>query len=164
MNTPYEYTVKKTFYNETSLQSEEHYKDGKKTGEWTERYRNGKLRSQVNYKNDKKNGMYRIYYDNGRIFKERNYKDDKKHGVCRRWYDNGQLGYEANYTDGKLDGVLYKSHPEDTYDDIGVIQSEEIHFKDGKKDGLHKMWDTDGKMIYEVNYKDGEPVAIQQDK
>ena len=62
-------------YENGQIESEKHYKDGKKHGKWTWWYKNGQKQAEDNYKDDKKEGKWTEWWENGQIFSEATFKD-----------------------------------------------------------------------------------------
>ncbi|MEE6207526.1 MAG: ankyrin repeat domain-containing protein [Alphaproteobacteria bacterium] len=129
------------------------YKNGILDGEDVLYYDNGKPQIFKTYKDGKLNGKV-IYFDNnGNQTKVENYENDVKNGVEQVIVDNS-VREEYNYVDGKLEGIVKFSD--------GKYLTDEIHYKAGKKDGLHKTYKTDGSRT-EVNYsndmRSGEALA-----
>ena len=106
------------------------YKNGLKTGKWTEWdksgkkmkevlykngmgqkltswWDNGKMRENQNYKDELRNGITTYWYKNGQKKGERPFKDGKEHGVYNRWYENGQNKFVATFKNGDLIDCKY---------------------------------------------------------
>ena len=58
------------FYDDGQLQTEGHYKDNRRVGEWKEYHPNGQISAVYSYSNGKwdKEGIY--YFDNGAVRRE----------------------------------------------------------------------------------------------
>lgn len=69
--------VKRTFYDNGQLKTEENYKNGKKDGVSREYSKNGQLIAEANFKDNHYYGDLIVYYDNGNIrFKGKKINDD----------------------------------------------------------------------------------------
>ena len=112
------------------------YKNGLKTGKWTEWHDNGQKRDEGIYKDGEKDGKWTQWHWNGQKESERTYKDGKPDGLITWWFDNGQKREERTYKDGKRDGL----HTE-WYENGQKVY--EITYKDGVVIS-GKCWDEDG--------------------
>jgi len=148
-------------------------KNNKKQGLYNTWYKSGELAVEVNYKDGKLNGLYKLWYPNGKLEIEANHQDDKL---------NGTLKFEINFKDGKLNGSYKKwsyrgelieekyyedsiEKPKSVESDLKLVekkyltgQLKEQYYvdKNNKKQGLYKYWFENGKLEYEMNYKDGK--------
>ena len=57
----------------------------------------GNLQSETHYRNGKKEGPLKKWYAQGQIKCEGNSKKGKANGYWRSWHSNGQLKVEKNY-------------------------------------------------------------------
>ena len=84
------------------------YKNGLKTGKWTEWYSNGQKKEEGTFKgadrwgNPKKDGLWTMWYRNGQKELEVTYKDWKFDGKWTEWHENGQKYLEETYKDGEV--------------------------------------------------------------
>lgn len=139
-------------------------------------YENGKLRGEATYKNGKKNGIVKWYHKNGNLRGEITYRDGKEEGSERWYHENGDLDYEEIYKDGVCCFHQRKFYPSKnvyTYKDVqkctkddellctlnnlpitGVLKEyydngnlkSETTYKDGKKEGVSKIYKINGLM------------------
>ena len=106
-----------------------------------------------------KNGLF-IIKDEGEGRKwEQFYKGGLKHGLGKFYNENGKLSLETNYVMGKKDG-LEKSY-------LNILGRHflysEIQFKDGKKNGVEKVYSENGQLQSETYYKDGKETTEKKE-
>ena len=89
--------------------------------------------TQYTYKNGKKNGLYHCWRINKNLQKSdsdlilrKTYKNGKKHGLYHFWYVRNK------------------------------ILNVECSYFNGKKDGLYRVWNVDGKLQFQLSYKNGK--------
>jgi antitoxin component YwqK of YwqJK toxin-antitoxin module len=123
------------------------YKNGLKTGKWTEWYSNGQKWLEGTYKNGERDGLWtEWFYENGQKWSEKKYKDGVPDGIHTWWYSNGQKNSEGTFKDGEKDGKwTYWSGGEAGGEVIfqPYHKSFETTFKDGELISS-KCWDEDG--------------------
>ena len=78
------------------------YKNGLKTGKWTEWHENGQKQAEATYKDGAKVGKWAMWYENGQKWKKGTYKNGEPDGLLTEWYENGQKKVETTYKDGKF--------------------------------------------------------------
>lgn len=85
-------------YNESQLEFEYAYKDGKKIL-YKSYWENGQIKHETSFKDDKQDGVETGYEENGQKRFQYTYKD----GVLleTKTYDDGQLMFRRTYKDGK---------------------------------------------------------------
>jgi antitoxin component YwqK of YwqJK toxin-antitoxin module len=167
---------------------------GERVGEWNLWYANGNPKSIFTYNEQgEKHGILAEYCENGTRKKERNFKDGVLDGEYREWSCAGKETTFKTYVLGKQKGpyVVYRAlgseespvkQEEGSYDEegrqhgsfkrwhsmFGSGPSEEGQFEHGKKVGLWKKWDSEGKLSYtdyrEDAFIDPEYAAIFQKK
>ncbi|MDZ7848906.1 MAG: hypothetical protein U5L96_20475 [Owenweeksia sp.] len=137
-----------TFSYSGSLESDAHFKNGKKHGVQKEYTTYGNLKIEAHYEDGLRSGTFKEYWPKGEIWQEINYKifwiDGQKqslaHGEAKYYHQNGDLSREGNYNQGKEDG-LWKS-----YDNHGGKLLEEKVYKDGKMAGMHITYYPNGQI------------------
>tara|TARA_B100001123_G_C15075805_1_gene933567 strand:+ start:173 stop:967 length:795 start_codon:yes stop_codon:yes gene_type:complete len=93
--------VKCRYHKNGQLEQQEHYKDGKRNGDYTSYLDNGQLQVQGNYRDGQLNGEYKVYFEFERVLgKICNYKDGILDGKCVFHYFNGNINIEGNYKGG----------------------------------------------------------------
>jgi antitoxin component YwqK of YwqJK toxin-antitoxin module len=131
-------------------------------------YESGKLQ----FERQVKSGYYRSYFESGTLKVEATYEDRELVGVWKRYYENGNLEWKINYVDGYREGdyqLFYEdgSIKREGRNSKGKLNGEERRYLTGNilewkgfyEDGiLSKTWtkyDTNGKKIEKVKFKDG---------
>ena len=142
----------------------------KEEGFWQFYYENGQLKEKGHFINGKKDSLWLFYYEDGSLYEEGYYENDLPSGPCKIYYPDGTLEEQGNYLNGELDGewsVFY---------DNGKLQIRNL-WKEGRllemlecRDGLGNelncgtlkngngtviIYDFDGKVLEEREYKDG---------
>jgi len=140
--------VIKTFYNSGTLKSEVPYVNGLKEGKEKVYNKLGTLVQEGEYKNGKYNGSYKTYHANGKVASEGMIKDDQEEGVWNHYYESGKQSVVANFKNGILVGSWKK------YSEDGLLMEECTYNEKGKLVGEHKVYDSDGKIHYILDYKD----------
>jgi antitoxin component YwqK of YwqJK toxin-antitoxin module len=145
-------------------------KQGRKQGEWSKTYANGKTAYKGSFIDDKPVGTFLRYYESGELKAEQNYLDndiseiklynkEKKlisagryKGKLKdgewKYYSGNQLSSIEIYKDGKREGITK------IYSKNGNLL-EEIPYKNDKIDGIKKNFLENGKLYSEISYKDG---------
>jgi antitoxin component YwqK of YwqJK toxin-antitoxin module len=156
-------------YHEQGWKIEEGYlKDGKKQGRWItfdsekdttfiEVYESGELFEEYEYHNNIK-------------WRKTEYKDGKEHGNEIVYFPNGEIECEGEMANGKLEGkyVCYNNNGsinQIAYYKNGVPNKYLEYHSNGKikitadsmGNGLHKIFDTTGVLLYKVNFEDFKP-------
>jgi antitoxin component YwqK of YwqJK toxin-antitoxin module len=88
-------------------------------------------------------GGEKTYWDNGKIKSEITYKkvDNLEYKYVTKWDENESAISSSTYT--------------------GKIKVWETHFKDGKKHGLEREWDFNGRKISKTMYREGEKHGLE---
>uniref|UniRef100_A0A6A7FXV6 Uncharacterized protein n=1 Tax=Hirondellea gigas TaxID=1518452 RepID=A0A6A7FXV6_9CRUS len=99
-------------------------------------------------------GLTKSYYENGKLEKVIDYGDKlvatKKIGVTE-YYQDGKIKSK-----GQMDYCSCLNYGEKTeYYENGQKKIEENFNKKGRRDGIFKAYNKEGKLIKEINYKDG---------
>jgi antitoxin component YwqK of YwqJK toxin-antitoxin module len=127
---------------------------------------NGGKKSAYYYDNGEKVG-YRWWDEDGHLSMEYQIEHDKMHGSFRTWHDNGTIEHETAYFEGKEHGISMQYDRDGRsigtyemkfgtgvdlwYQSQGII-AEERHYKDGKRDGYERWWNTDKQSIYRESH------------
>ena len=98
------------------------------TGRYTEFYDDGMLKMELFLKDGRPEGTYVIYYPDGKIAEVRSYYHGIFHGEWRTYNEAGQLTGIASYK--------------------GILRFEMFYAK-GRKSGIWRTWDDDGKLLTE---------------
>ena len=165
------------YYHEVygSMIMEAHMKNGKKEGEYTRFYFNGKKEYQATYTNDILNGLERSWTKEGQLVSETHFKDGKKEGPHAAWYENGVLMAKGAFKNDLEDGVwnifdtrgfligeaTFKegSGEQIAYDKNGVLERK-TNFKKGLRNGLETYYNRSGDVIKTIEYLDDRIVKI----
>ncbi|WP_421849511.1 hypothetical protein [Marinomonas sp.] len=96
------------------------------------------------------------WYDNGQQKLQESFDENvRQNGVRKEWYENGQLKKEERYNHGDLESLQ-------TWTEQGK-PTEERYYHNRQKNGTHKKWDSKtGHLVYEITYKDGNPVTPEK--
>lgn len=123
---------------------------GAPMGEFTYFYDDGKtLKSISNFM--KNNVMYAItYHSNGKISSQGKFINKIKDSLWVYFGDNGTKIGEESYLKGKKNGFWRK------YDLTSGQLLEEEAWKNDLQHGLMQAWALNGKLRYQINYKDGK--------
>ncbi|MBK1972238.1 toxin-antitoxin system YwqK family antitoxin [Campylobacter sp. TTU_617] len=153
--------LKRTFYDNGQLKTEENYKNGKKDGVRKQYSREGQLLEEMNFKDNRGYGNFVRYYNNGNIRakgKLLNFDEDgmpEFEGSYNEYYQDGKPALEYNFDNkGKQDGI------QKTFNEDGSLESEE-NYKNGIKNGIFKYY-KNGEIVKEEEFKNG--VLIQKPK
>lgn len=139
---------------------------------FTERYPDGKpyiqrevtLDEQGNYIN---HGKWQMLNRDGAIVAEGRYEMGSRVGVWTKWQDRksspvfSQAPFnrfkapflsQATFTDDQLDGewVIFDSNQQ---------KCSQVSISNGKRHGIAVLWDTNGKVVRQTQYKQGVPVG-----
>jgi antitoxin component YwqK of YwqJK toxin-antitoxin module len=100
--------------------------------------------------NGKKNGKWTTTYKNGQLESEQSYLNDTLHGHQLIYYPSGQLYIKRNYLKGKeIDSTIW-------YHSNGRLHIEEFSDSTGRKQGLFKIYYSNGQPSQIAYHKDGE--------
>lgn len=172
---------KKVYNSSGRLIKRYNYKDGKMDGaeieyynlgeqykETVAKYANGAVKDTIyNYhdngalkaikliSNNEFNGDYKTYYRSGKPDIDAKYLNGQYNGKYKEYFYNGQLYMEGTYTNGKEIGKWK------TYTLDGKLTEESQYDEKGKRNGVFRSFDTDGKMICEMDYASGEVVGYR---
>jgi antitoxin component YwqK of YwqJK toxin-antitoxin module len=145
------------------------YKMGNKTGKWTEFYSNGRKKEEVSYrvktlknasqdvvalgfksKQSVKHGNYKAYSQVDFSIKETGkYNLEKKTGKWINYYPGGVVpAVVSTFKDGLLHGEFYQN-------DRRGNKMNEIHYKNGLKDGLFIVYGNNGKPVTQKMFRKG---------
>lgn len=139
----------------------DHYKNGEQDGLAETYHSNGQLMSKFYSKNYNIEGLSVSYYSDGQLQRKANYKNGEQDGPEEEYFEDGQLKLKGYYKEGNLiesenydeDGSLkdgcYKEYFED-----GQLSSE-LNFKHGTQEGLMVVKCSEGKLLFEGFFKNG---------
>ena len=149
------------FYNvEGTLVSIINYKNGIKDGERIT-YLENEIYIEL-FKQDVKQGISKILYKNGSIKKSILFVDGLEHGLSFEYSFDSTIISVSEYKKGLLisresinrtDRNGYKQGSWKIFYDNGFVQ-EEVTYRNGKKNGFEKKYDSSGSLISVVKYED----------
>lgn len=131
------------------------YREGKITDSLLEFYDNGVIASRKKLTDNITNGNVTSYYRNGKIASAEKLNNNTRDGEFKVFFTDGKLRQEGQYKEGTEVGLwrsFYKN---------GVIEEELQYDEKGKKNGISKNYDLDGKLHYELEYLKGELVGYK---
>ncbi len=128
-------------------------RNGVKTGAWVVYEEGGSFPSKIiSYIDGKYNGAYFEFNDRGQVDLKATYLDNKLDGPWGK-YRFSRPEEEAYYRNGQLDGTYKKFFVR-----TGKLQST-IDYKNGVQDGLYRVYNEDGQITLEYEYRNGEKVG-----
>ena len=132
-----------------------HLVNGKKTGEWKTLFKNGRLESIENYRNDTLNGPQQIYYPDGQLYIQRTYLNGKEIDSTIWYHSNGQI-----YIEEYRDSLGRKQGLFKIYHSNGQ-PSQIAYSKDGKLDGQSRSFYDNGQPWDIRDYKLGKSIGTR---
>lgn len=114
------------------------YKDGLRTGAYSETWNDGNIRKKGFYKADKKDGVWTEYRRDGTPWVSTTYKAGEKTGEEKRYLSNGQPETVRNYLNGKREGISREYHGSN-----GKLKAE-YTYRANLKEGPYKRFYEDG--------------------
>lgn len=163
-----------SYYYDTSgfVKYEYQYKNGIKNGDAKEFNKDGMVITLYKYYNgyriesekinrynseNQKHGKWIDFYSNGNKKTEYNYFNGKLHGIYREYDLSGKMTVERKYVNGEIfvpkpeDEIVLKAEVKKSYHPNGKIQFEGA-FLDDMPVGIHKEYNTDGKLLKVKEY------------
>lgn len=137
-------------YEKGKLVYEGQFKDNVPYGTFTYYHTNGKLKSTTDFIQGVHKVKTVIYHENGHKASEGVFVDQVKDGVWNYYSSNDILITVENYAMGKRTGTWKVFSSES-----GNLL-EEKNYLNGKLNGVHKTYYTDGEVSLEENYLDGK--------
>ena len=160
-----------TYHDNGRIKLTGKYSKGKKNGEWKEYDTRGKLLKVRIYNHGKvinEQSRHKIkpflsYHDNGRIKEKGMLKSARREGEWMLYSKRGKLIRTTHYLDGE---IVDKSNtgligPITNYYNNGFIKEEGI-MNNGKRDGVWKIYDEDGRHVENIIYQKGK--VLNKDK
>lgn len=123
--------------------------DDKWIGEVLEYHTNGKLSAVLNYQDDRRDGDCIFYHSNGEVKQKIKYKADKIVDDFESYHISGQLQSKGRYKNGTRVGQWV------SYYFDGKLEQEQEFDENGKENAIQKNYDRDGKLHFEMEYKNG---------
>ncbi|HLP18660.1 MAG TPA: tetratricopeptide repeat protein [Chitinophagales bacterium] len=163
----------KTYTWYGALEEVHHFKNGVHEGKYEDFYPNGKLRFISAYANNKLSGTYKRYHPNGALNIDGNVKDDLKEGPFTVYFDDTKIELKKTYLQNKETGAFVKYYNNGKVKQEGEFKNDKpvgpwkLYYRNGQLDeittyndngneeGKQQYFDTDGKLYYEAEYKNG---------
>ncbi len=135
------------YYDNGKTSSEGYMESRKPNGYWKTYYQNGVMKSEGNRKNFLLDSIWKFYDEERTILNEISYSYGKKNGITRN-YKSGVIYEELTYQDDiRIDKIL-------TYYPTGELK-QQVRLENGKENGDGYEYDTEGRIITLLEYKDG---------
>lgn len=140
------YTGKcKQYYPNGNLFANINFNYGKYHNECFWYNKNGSLKEHGCYNKGHKFGSYSIYYESGTLYIQCNYNEfENLHGIYEEYTYLGVLLKKYLYNNGLLDGKCYDYYTNGNKKEI-------CYYKDNKKNGICKNYDSSGKLLAKIN-------------
>ena len=145
------------------------YVEGLVHGKWTFFHMDGAKAQEINYQDGKKHGKWTVWSQKGNPLTEVDYEKDLAHGKWMQWDDTKEPIANISYERGQMHGSYWrrdirektirnrernnKGWTSETHksQEISVI-IETGKYVRGKRQGLWKATDSEGKLLYECQY------------
>lgn len=125
-------------------QIDREFKFSQREKEWRTEHPKGQLT------NGKKNGLWTTHYKNGQLERSENYLNDTLHGPQLIYYPSGQRYIRRTYLRGKeIDSTIW-------YHDNGQVHIQEFRDSLGRKQGLFKVFYSNGQPSQIAYSRDGK--------
>jgi antitoxin component YwqK of YwqJK toxin-antitoxin module len=126
------------------------YINNLREGQWTGYYCSGKLKFQITYLHDRKIGPARMFYSNGIVSEEGYWNINHWEGGYRFFHHNGKPYHEFSFNSaGKREGLQRYYH------ESGKLMTEGV-WHESKESGTIKEYNSQGQLIAEKTYNDGQ--------
>ncbi|MES2798381.1 MAG: hypothetical protein V4638_00065 [Bacteroidota bacterium] len=157
------------YWENGTLKNTTTFKNGNMSGDWLSYYPSGKLKLTGVYKDNFKTGKWINYFENGNVkdevtykifsekskvdygfMKKRVRKESKEHGLAVYYSDKDyRKTEEGKFVNGSKDGLWTAYYPGGKY---AAVTST---YANGELNGTMKNYDRRGKLLQEIEYKDG---------
>lgn len=150
--------------------------DGSREGKWNYYFENGEVKSQGNYDNNRQIGEWKFYFKGGLTEQIGNFNRGILQGKWQWFYSNGKPLRIENYDKGKRDGqfvefslngdtITFGSYSEGEMNgfwrtNYGDVRDEGSYVNDFK-DGVWKTFYSNGKLLFQGNFIQGNPDGKQ---
>ncbi|MGC3946109.1 MAG: toxin-antitoxin system YwqK family antitoxin [Chryseolinea sp.] len=146
------------FSEDGTLQSEGEYKEGRKSGIWTNYYPSGKVSSKGTLNNDEQTGQWEHWFEDGTPSATGSYDDKgKKTGKWTSWSSSGKVKTEVTYINGRGEYVEYyesgKPKVKGSLVDEKREGNWEFYYENGQREGACEY--KSGKGIYHGYFTSG---------
>ncbi len=162
------------FYNDSGFVTAEYnYKEGLKHGLQKSYYDNGILQSEEKDSLSVKNGLFKLYTSEGKIFKSIPYSNGVENGLAKEFRKDGIIITVTNFKNGyfqkedKINRVDKNGLRQGLYRDYFANDKVQFegNYKDDKKDGFFKEYNSEGRVVKKEEYRMGVLIpSIVEDK
>lgn len=121
---------------------------GRKQGYWKKTDDKGRLIYEGEFKDDKPIGKFKYYYPNDSVRAIMVFKNEGKIAYAKLFHMNGKRMAEGKYVYKELKDSTWKF-----FDELGVLIAIDV-YKEGKKNGLCKVYIPDGTVTEERHFKE----------
>lgn len=142
-------TVEKNYTENGTLESKGKMSNNLKNGPWQFYHENGKLHQYGAFKNGKQDGEWHFIHPNGVQQGIGTLDEGKKVGIWKWYFNNGQLQTERSWNNGKLFEIVSCYDGQGNELDRGTLII---------GTGTMKLYDSNGKLLETLVYKNGEIV------
>jgi antitoxin component YwqK of YwqJK toxin-antitoxin module len=161
--------IEKVYYESGKPESEYNYKNDLYDGKTINWYETGEKKFEGNFIAG--TGKATGYYNSGEVESETHYKDGKKEGIEKVFEKDGKIQIERNYHNGLRDGkyiyfMTEKKKEEGNfsagtgkitiYSPVTGNVIGEKYYKEDKKDGVWRLYYSNGKPYYSTNFNKGD--------
>jgi antitoxin component YwqK of YwqJK toxin-antitoxin module len=127
---------------------------GQKQGVWSKTYSGGALMYEGAFKDDKPIGLFKHYYESGKLKIEQNYLSEDVSEVKMYENDGKTIAATGKYIGKKKDGEWKY------YKEKRLVLTE--NFKNGKKEGISRVYSKSGAVMEEIPYKEDKITGIRK--
>ena len=150
-----------------------HYLNGKKNGYYIKYYEKpiesvGNIHSKELFVNDKIEGISNFFYENGAVKENAQYKENKREGPSYEFALDGRLITIYSYRKGNIKERTKINRYNSEKEKSGLWQEffeayrlkKESYYRNGLLDGYYKEYNSNGKLIVTLLYRNG--VLVEQ--
>jgi antitoxin component YwqK of YwqJK toxin-antitoxin module len=128
-------------------------KHGLKQGEWSKTHPNGNIAYKGSFVDDKPTGLFLYYYETGELKAEQNYMENDISEI--KLYNKEKKVIASGKYKGKTKEGEWK------YYNGNILSSVEV-YRDGKKEGITKIYSKNGNLIEEIPYKNDKVDGVMK--
>ncbi len=121
---------------------------GRKQGIWKKYYQNGRLRFTGKFINNTPIDTFRFYYESGKLKGLKIYSEKNKWVRALMFHEDSTVMIKGYYKDTIKDSTW-------VYFSSGKTPVYEISYKNGRKNGIAKTYNTEGNLLEELSWKNG---------
>jgi antitoxin component YwqK of YwqJK toxin-antitoxin module len=143
------------WYASGQEKSEAFFDHGENQGTATRWYENGKKESQQSFDQGRPDGQWQWWYPNGKKEIRLQFKDGDYDGAAAGWHENGNKKFYRAFRDGVPEGLWERWH-------ANGVRRTRGQWLNGKLHGKWLEWGSDGGLLEEIIYAQGEKRAMDQ--